>query len=424
LPDMFFDVRAVLKRSNIPLAGLTMLISFLMLGGFNVARGLSMGGDSHGYDEQSNRLVTEYLSGNHSTPTDTSNPSTAFYRGFWVFIAFFKIAFLVHWKTAFLLGVALLYALGCGGLFLAGSLYGNRRWMPGFALYCAIVPILYPEVYFLGNYLLADVSLGGLSYLAFTCIGFSFFREKISFSGACVSLALLALLLFWKPTMISVVAISILIVAARLVACYTPSRRFFIPFVAVYVVGSIAVLIIGALLRRNPELCPLEGVRVFFYNTDVVFKHGSLLDETSYWTVTPPKTPWEYIRLAIFRYIYVYRYWNPLHSVSHQLYSHLYFIPIFLLSIVHLARTFATWSQASSFVRWFTVYGLMIIHSLATSCALSVTAWEFRYQIPMFFFLWIFAFFGLLNTLVSLRQNGLSGSLRKLFRRVYEPKAP
>lgn len=381
------------------LLGLTVLTCLFVFGAMNVARGLRMGGDSRWYDAQSDLVVAAFHGQEQVNPTGTAQHSDALYRGFWYFVAFFKIAFHSHWQMAFLIGVALVYSLGCGGLFLTGCLYDNRRWIVGLALYCALVPSFHPEVFFLGNYLLSDVSLGGLCSLTFSWIAFSFFRNKISLAGVCVSAVFLSLLLVWKPTMISVVVTSLLIILARLISCRVPSSRLFRIGFALYLVGSIVVLVLGALLIRTPDLCPFESARFIFYKAQGVFNHGSLLDETTYWTVSPPHTPWEYIQLALFRYVYVFRYWNPLHSSSHQLYAHLYFAPVLLLAITHLVRLAVDWPRVSLFQRWVVVYGLMVIHSLAVSCAISVTAWEFRYQIPMFFFLWLFAFFGFVGFL-------------------------
>ena len=213
------------------------------------------GGDAGDYDR-----LSQYIADNHALYSSEEaarivgqgdTQGSMLYRGFTLYVGVLKIAFGSFWKLAFVAGNCLLMvavaALSTRLLF--------KSWKPGLfsvavvGLACANLWVVNYARFLWTDYGFAFLAMAALTLTAHGAVT----RNR---RVAAAALVLSTLLVFWRPTGVSVFA---LVAGTVLVATVAPERyRFRVTLVAPAIFGLIGAIIIALLstLPKDPGFLP------------------------------------------------------------------------------------------------------------------------------------------------------------------------
>lgn len=395
------------NRADVTISLISYLLLTIPLAVFYLSKGMVIVGDAIYYVAKANQIIEHVIDG--QAISAALNGIDPFYSISIGLLAILKYLFGENWQTAILLANAVFYGFCAPSVYLLYRLIGGKQKILA-AIFSALLPLAYPEVLFLGNIPLRDIPLAGISSLA-TFVIVWLATKKAGLLSYCVCSLICIMLTAVRPNAIIFFIASAVIFywvwSAR--AKTRPSSPYKI--LLVQLACSFALLCLAAWWFNSPHPLPFASIDRLMRSVLHINQAGFIIIDHQDIIAKTPDSFFDYLYLLLLKFIYYFRYWNPMHSMGHYIYRHIYFGAIFI-NFIYVAVAYLRPQnlQHNCNLNSAILFCLSLAFAGAAFHSVIVLAFEFRYQMLIFPVLWAVFLFQIIPLVERLLPGHKAGA--------------
>jgi hypothetical protein len=363
--------------------------SLAFFGAYCLWTGPRLAPDSFAYSRWADQLIATRFNYSRFLDRPQGTLSAGLYAGFITVVALLKVILGSHWAAGAvaLNAVAMsLIAVVITRLTLETAKNRAAAWFAFAAC------LLCYEVFAWARFALSDVLFAALVIIVFA-MSVAIARDPVLKTSRLIGATVVfALCLVFRPTGWLLIPLVISTIVLRLTRRSPPATVA----KALLTTGAtvvVAAFLLSAAISQQPSRYPLETLSRAVHFKATRDATGEVVNDRPELNHTPPRSYADYLLLLGDRFVRFFQFASRSFSTVHNVYSSLFFIPLYALVLIAIWRIFSNPAASSDIVRVVTL-GLTYIGTVAAWHGMMFLDFDWRYRVPAIPFMIVVAAIG------------------------------
>lgn len=356
-----------------------------------------MSPDSYCYSRWADTLISDNFNMANYQKNMEALRTPYLYLGFISFVALTKIIAGAYWQQLIVIINVISGALLA--VMLADLVYiftssKVSTWLT-FIIYA-----FNPEIISWSRYILSDVSYMFLNFAISYSITKAFStKDRVRVRYWAITIFVLLVSIFYRPPgtiMIPIVLFAFYINQRKKEMRWKPFFTFFALFILAFIFIHAAVIKNIWSMQSYTGNGGVKGFIVFLY------KNGIIIHDRPHTYHNAPSALLDYVFITIDKFIHYFYFSDRLFSSTHNVVNYLYFVPLYVLSILGVL---IVKRESSSIKRSLIALSAIVIVAYSLSHSVTIIDFDWRYRLPILPYLIFVAGLGI-NFLIEQNQRG------------------